>query len=241
MKRAAICVSGHLRCFKQGYDQIYKDIICNNPNYNFDFFIDTWEKQGWRTDKKFLSTFDIVEDVKKTYNPIKINIEKDILWNPTKYLKHVQDIGWVKKGYGGKRSRGEHILGMFYKIYKCNNLKRNFEKENNFTYDAVIRHRTDFSLNGQISLDSLEDIKNVIYVPHCDTTALQGGIPIRDIFAISSSENIDYYSSLFECFDNLVETFQIFRPEPLLYCHLSVNKRIKIKDLTHSWSIIQET
>ena len=40
-------------------------------------------------------------------------------------------------------------------------------------------------------------INNIVYVPNCDDAARDGGIPIRDIFAISNSKNIDYYSSVF--------------------------------------------
>ena len=239
--KVAICISGHLRQFKKGYENLYKNIISENPSCNFDFFIETWETQDWRTVKMFESTENIIDNVVSLYNPVSINVEKDIKWDTSKYMKFVSSERWLKKGCGGERSKGQHILGMYYKIKKCNDQKLKYENINNFKYDVVIRHRTDLGFSAPISIsDKLDNIDNIIYVPSCDAAARDGGIPIRDIFAISNSKNIDYYSSVFDNIDSIVEKSEIFRPEPILDFHLKQNSDISVIELDSDWFIIQE-
>ena len=109
-------------------------------------------------------------------------------------------------------------------------LKSKFEEARDFKYDAVIRHRTDFILTQNLILDEhTSDLSSKVYVPLCDQAARQGGIPIRDMFAVSSSENMDYYSSLFTHVDEVVKAGGVFRPEPMLYFYLKNNKKYRCR------------
>jgi hypothetical protein len=173
-----------------------------------------------------------------TYNPVKIEVEKNITWNTSNFMPHVHNERWLKKGYGGVRSDGGHILGMYYKIKKCNDIKVNHENSNNFIYDLSIRHRSDFAFEGVVDLSEImKDSKDTLFVPNCDEKAKNSGIPMRDVFGISSSKNIDYYSSLWSNIHNVVKKYDIFRPEPMLLNHLSENKDIKIVEIKNSWKI----
>jgi|10_taG_2_1085330.scaffolds.fasta_scaffold107729_2 hypothetical protein len=240
--KVAICISGHLRQFAKGYANLCKNIVSVNPNCYFDFFIETWETQDWRTVKMFESTENIIDKVSLLYSPVSMNVEKDIEWDTSKYMKFVSNERWLKKGFGGARSKGQHILGMYYKIKKCNDQKSKYEKENNFTYDVVIRHRTDLGFASPILIDEKIDyMDNIVYVPNCDRAAKNGGIPIRDIFAISNSKNIDYYSSVFDNIDTIVEESKIFRPEPILNFHLNKNKSISVSELENDWFLIRDS
>ena len=241
MSRAAVCISGHLRQFQRGFELFNKSIIKPNPTWKFDFFIETWAHQDWRTNEKFQLTHDIVGRVSDTYKPKALSIEPEIEWDTSRYMEFVKNPRWVKKGYGGVRSRGEHILAMYYKILRANELKSKFEEARDFKYDAVIRHRTDFILTQNLILDEhTSDLSSKVYVPLCDQAARQGGIPIRDMFAVSSSENMDYYSSLFTHVDEVVKAGGVFRPEPMLYFYLKNNKNIDVVELTHPWQILSD-
>jgi len=240
--KAAICISGHLREFENGHNNIIDNIVSANPEYSFDFFIDTWQSQDWRTLKMFESTDKIVEKVCKIYDPVSINVEQDVIWDTSRYMKFISNPRWVKKGYGGVRTKGEHILGMYYKIKKCNDQKIKHEIENNFVYDLVIRHRTDFGLSKPVLFkEDIRDPDSTIYVPLCDDAAKSAGIPIRDVFAISNSKNIDYYSSVFDRMDVIVEESKIFRPEPILNFHLNKNSSISVSELKNDWFLIRES
>ena len=47
-KRIAVCLSGHLRSIEAGYENFYEKVIQANPEYEFDFFISTWNSREWR-------------------------------------------------------------------------------------------------------------------------------------------------------------------------------------------------
>lgn len=236
--KVAVCISGHLRSFSEGYDYFFKNIIEANPGFKFDFFVSTWDVRDWRTEDRNKHTKNIFEDFNNIYNPVTMDIEDNIVWDTSKYMPHVHNVRWLKKGYGGIRSNGGHILGMYYKIKKSNDLKVSYELKNNFKYDLVIRHRTDFAIEKSINLERiLDNAKETIYIPNCDEKARNSGIPIRDVFAVSSSENMDYYSSLFDNIDFIVKKYDMFRPEPMLYNYLSENKDIKTLELINKWKI----
>jgi hypothetical protein len=65
-----------------------------------------------------------------------------------------------------------------------------YEKQNNITFDWVIRSRYDFALNVVIPFNELDN--NKLYIPNCRMT------PQRDFgndqFAFSSSQNMDKYA-----------------------------------------------
>ena len=238
--RVAVCISGHLRNFNTGYDYFHETFIKKNPDVEFDFFVSTWDVCDWRTIDKDKQTETIFDEFSKKYKPVKIHIEKNITWDTTKYMPHVHNQRWLKKGYRGVRSDGSHILGMYYKIKKSNDLKQLYEKENKFKYDLVMRHRTDFYFDGNIDLNKiLSESNNHIFVPDCDEKSKSEGIPIRDVFAVSSSKNIDFYSNLFDSLDNVIKKYDIFRPEPILFNYLSENNHIKTKEIINRWGICQ--
>ena len=87
-----------------------------------------------------------------------------------------------------------------YSIHKCNELKKNYEIENNFKYDFVIRTRYDFGLSEPIYIDNFD--RNIIYAPN-DNSHAYG---FNDQFAIGSSENIDIYSDVYPSIESIIES-----------------------------------
>jgi hypothetical protein len=63
---------------------------------------------------------------------------------------------------GSNFSRKNCIMCQFYKLYKCYNLMINYEKNNNFNYDIIIRSRFDGVLNINNDIRSL-DFNNNLY------------------------------------------------------------------------------
>ena len=232
-----------MRSFEKGYACIKKSLIDPNSDFNFYFFIDTWERADWRTDGKFQSILDVQDKVKDYYNPEHIFIESERQWNTEKYMKHVADVTCLKKGYGGVRSKGEHIPSMFYKIKKCNDRKTEYENKNNLKFDLVMRHRTDIKIDGEIDLSTiLEKSLDHIFVPLGDNPPkflCSRENHTRDMFAISSSENIDYYCEVYQRLYSLCEQTKEFRPEIILHKHLKNNDKIKIVEVEYSWDVIE--
>lgn len=239
MKKVAVCISGHLRGFKKGYEKFHEMIISPNSQHcEFDMFIDTWAADDWRGDyqEKNMNnlTGGTIESAMNLYQPILLRIQKNIVFDTSKYLQY------IKPGDVKKRSRGEHIPAMYYKIYKGNELKSSFENEFGFEYDLVIRHRSDWAFKHPLILtpEIFENIKNTVFIPHVEGPAgLQEWCP--DVFAFSSSANMNYYSSLINRLDYLVEKYGVFRPEPLLYFHLNENTSFDVNIFDHEWEVVQ--
>ena len=237
MKKIAVCISGHLRQPLQGYEKFNEMVIIpNSHNCEFDFFIETWDTDDWRKGKfptQDISslTTETIEGVLQLYRPMLTRIQKNIVFDTSRYQHHIRP-GDVKKN-----SRGEHIPAMYYKILKSNELKLSYETDFGFEYDLVIRHRSDFALTHPLILndDIFKKIKDTIFVAnHKNATPTW----YSDVFAFSSSQNMNYYSSLINHLDFLVEKYQIFRPEPLLYFHLNEDVPFSVDILDYDWKIL---
>lgn len=112
----------------------------------------------------------------------------------------------------------ENSINMFYKIMKCNELKKQYETEKNFKYDVVVRLRTDTHFREPVILS--ED-KDKIIVPH---HLGYGGV--CDQFAYGSSDLMDTFCDLFPNIKKYFDEGCVFHPETLLKYHcnkLSLN------------------
>lgn len=227
MKRVAVCVSGHLRHYRKGYEAFKRCLIDPNPNWEFDFYIDTWDKADWRRDDEFFEDF---MDVIHLFKPVSIRIEREKIWDTEKYMKYVQP-GDVKKG-----TRGEHILSMYYKIKGAHDL---MGEGGAWDYDLIVRWRSDIDPNEKIKLDDLEllspKMRNVVHVAKNKSDQQEW---VSDVFAVGRPLLMNQYSFLYRRMDELVEKHKIFRPEPLLYHHLRCYA--EIRELTGDWKVIYE-
>ena len=189
--RVAICLSGFMRTFDKCYQSLLDNIINCNPNFEFDFFIHTYSNYPKE-----------VEDIIDKIKPKKIVIED---YDECKHL--FTDDFFYKNPYHDSLTSNyfklkEKTLSMFYKIYHSNNIKILFEKENNFIYDYCIRIRPDLFFNQNILLDNIDN--NFIYINSIVFDNVKSGTIIfndmglcNDQFSISSSKNIDLYSSVY--------------------------------------------
>jgi hypothetical protein len=82
----------------------------------------------------------------------------------------------------------------FYSIYRCNELKREWETERGFRYDVVVRMRPDLLVPAEIPSRVLSNPETLW---HTHVTPFQ----VSDKLAVSSSENMDYYASVWQTLD----------------------------------------
>lgn len=205
--RVAICLSGQPRNSELCYPFIMDNIVNCNKEHDFDFFIHTWE--GSDGSSSWESSIDNDKtDVIKLYNPKKYLIEPQKIFN--------NDVGdCIGDGVGNMSKR---MKSMFYSIFKCNELKIEYEKENNFTYDCVIRIRFDLQLESPLIIDMDLNKLTVKDEKSHDEWA------INDHIAISNSKNMDVYSNMY---NNLFKTCEIekcrFYPEVILGRYIKIN------------------
>jgi len=225
-KKIAMCISGYLRTFEECYPSILKNIIQDN---DVDIFIHTYDKignsSGWR------HPIDLSENINMEFLESIPNIKVIAVqkWDNIKYkfdkvreiIPNVTNINIIET--------------IFYKIYMCNQLRKDYEKENNIKYDLIIRMRGDQVFEKKINLDFPEN-KILInaypwgdedYVHHfvgddCGQPGSRNETEwLNDRFAVGNSENIDYLCDLYNNFEELIKESDFIELEHLLYRHLS--------------------
>ena len=144
MKKIALCLSGYLRTFEECYPSILKNIIADN---DVDIFIHTYDKIGNSSGWRF--PIDLSQDINMEFleNLPNLKVLAIQKWDNIKYqFEKFRDLCPMVTNINV-------IATIFYKIYHCNELKKQYELENNFKYDLVIRTRGDQVFEKKINLD----------------------------------------------------------------------------------------
>ena len=231
MKKIALCISGYLRTFNECYPSIKENVI---QDYDCDIFIHTYDKYRDKPSYHNLDeydrekNYDLDMDFLENISNLKVlYIEK---WNDIKHtfynLSKTLNVNYAPS-----------VFASPYKIYKCNELKKNYEKENNFIYDLVIRTRGDQIFTKRINFENLKENQILINscpfgdedrVHNCNSNPDVAKVVLNDRFAAGSSENIDYLSNLY----NNIGVFtnnENYLPSPierLFYLYLEQNNKI---------------
>lgn len=194
--RVALCFSGGIRNLEDNYESIKRCLI---EPLNADVFIHGWYFK-----------VDELNNTHKMYRKKETDESKVLLLlKPKKYKFEIYDknkenemiekfeINRIKEKYQDNPYLCQlypNTCGMFYSINQSNELKKLYEKENNFTYDIVIRCRPDFEYYTLLNEEVLNLVKeNNILMP-LDNYAFV--TQQCDKFAIGSSKIMDYYCDL---------------------------------------------
>lgn len=229
-KKIAILISGHLRFYKYSLDNFITNVL--NPlkeSYgNVDVFIHTWKSVPPEhfTSVNFGYTKSEWEEVDfnhviKSYNPIEISIEDFNEVKDALKLNNFCDINTSFNKLWDEKIIHEGILHstcMFYKIYKCNQLKKERERLLNFKYDYVVKYRADILCPkrlGGINQDTL-------YTSDFGNESCM----VDDLVWLGNSEMIDYMSDIFSDLKEIYSTSDYkhdFVPEKMMYYRI-INK-----------------
>lgn len=206
--KVAVCLSGQLRTFEKTYESIYNNIISTN---SADVFIHSWDtgSHEYGIDKRrvYTNSLDMLDKVVDLYKPKKYLFEKPKDFS-NMYTLHVTEpwINTIREITPDIDNAEKHIInqtcGMFYSIYKCNNLKNEYSDECNIHYDAVIRLRFDLNVDYPIHVKDL-DLKKINYHAYSQPDGI-----INDWMNIGNTYVMNIYSSIFlnlEFLNNLNE------------------------------------
>ena len=218
--RIALLFSGQPRFIKDSYPLFKENLL--DPNVEVDVFAFFWwdeSKLGeYQTDysirkddpRKWTKwNADSLETFINCYTPVKMVTEKEF-----DYSSVNQDI------YNTPFAR--ETVSMYNSYLRVSQIKQDYEKQQGFKYDWVVRTRPDFGLNKQIMFEELDNEKLYVVdgsIPTIDNRALDCN------FAFGNSENMDLYCDLF----NNVEEYVLndcagpVVGEPLLFHHLYKN------------------
>jgi hypothetical protein len=242
VNKICFLICGHWREHEK-YIEKYKNYLIKNKN--IDIFIHTWSEQNPEIFSKVISSLSpngmIIEQnnlILESFNWEEKNKNKTIFGN----------IGYKLK-YG---DFSKYIISQLYGIYKCNELKSNYEKINNIKYDLVIKMRADFFID--FNLDNfnnimLNDDLLYIYNDNNHRHPMHGGgcaacmlnypkTPcsyhenlICDAMLYGSSVAMDNYSKIYLETDNILNEFYIKNKHKMKVC----------KDYEHSHEMFYRT
>lgn len=159
-KRIAIQLYGHLRTYKETYASLFEKVINANvkDGYKVDIFLHTWNTLNESNSRCGYTNDDLVKvfdqakknEIEKIYKPKKIlfDTQKDI---ENKKIKHLLSEKEGKTTY----AQSNRLYNMYYSMFKSNELRKEYEKENNITYDFIIQTRPDISFKNHFNIDEI--------------------------------------------------------------------------------------
>lgn len=223
--KIAVCISGGIRYPHLGLKSIQKIF----PNDYVKIFIHTWKISDREEFLKTLSglehkernnIIDTNHSFLENYNYEKLLIENYENCKP-KFERLFSNLKFVPSTDPEDEYPRFDVgpISMHYSIHQANELKKQYEVENNITFDWVIRMRTDSdfrydtlnlsTLTGDLNIPSGEDWSD---------------IGINDQFAIGTSHAMNLYSNLYNNFHHTQSSK--FYPERLLLKYL---KQVDVK------------
>jgi hypothetical protein len=169
--RIALCFSGQLRTFEECFPYIEDNLIKANPQHEFDMI-------GY-----FNSDNNLIYDELKDYPFKLLLVEPDVELPNLMYQDNKYTINYPP--------RSKAVFYQLYAIQNANKLRKQYEQDNNFEYDFVVRIRPDFKYLDSVDLSNLEFDK--IYLP-----LENDHFGYNDRFAIGSREVMEVYMNRFD-------------------------------------------
>jgi hypothetical protein len=222
MKKLAFLFFGHMRSYRFTH-QSFSTIMSNlSKEYDCDTFIHTWDELEAPTrshhDANLRTPHEIVDksEIVSLYNPVDILIETQVIENPNKVIFHNQC--------------EEGVLYAQYSRYMVNELKKQYEKLNNFKYDVVIMSRPDI-IYYQKFLDSELKSPELLWLGQ----VYLGGA--SDIVYFSSSENIDSACEFYKHFNSTPKSHNLETTWENYLNTLKINKKVSKYCMPRDWKI----
>jgi len=154
-----------------------------------DIFIHTWRKKEpetptWHEGSPEENEIIKEEQIKNLYKPIKLLIEEQNIKDSNETL-----FGICHKG----------LRYASYSAHAANQLKKEYEKENNFKYDVVIKIRPDVEFFSNFIVEELGDNENIWT---CQQFTKRS---VTDVVVFSNSENMNKVCEYYNNFDFLMQ------------------------------------
>jgi len=113
-----------------------------------------------------------------------------------------------------------HVFKMFYNLHKVDQARKNYERDNQFQYDLVIRTRPELYTLSDIELSLVEIKDRHIIMPSNDW---HGNPAANDQFAIGNSAAMTVYADVHNRLKEYNDHGVLFHPETIVGHNLSAN------------------
>ena len=207
----AVCFSGSIRDYPTCLPSIKRHLL---SNLDADVFLDLWQVENvselnltgnfkWKNDK--CTSQYVIE----TINPVKYSVssydskwESDILTDCGINMDIITDVS--------DKQYAINACGMYYKIFKCNELVKSYSQETGVTYDIIIRARLDFIWTDSIISSDFSDENDVLYLLK-DRYAAKSKLVTNDKFFCGNPKVMDrmcdiiHYISEYQSMDIKIE------------------------------------
>jgi hypothetical protein len=233
--KVALCISGQPRGLETSLEHVIKNVI--EPNNIEDIFIHTWYHPDW-DNVPFNSSQPAHEDGR--LGKWQSNTDKIILshLNPKKYIFEKPNSFEKYKNHSGPSSAVQtSIISQLYGVWKANELKKEYEQQEGFKYDVVIRARFDlyyfepFVLSSHINKENINSgiftsrkFQGVREHDSYNTSTGETYSSMTDKFIFGSSENMDKVCDMYPNFDEL---YDILYPLNYGECYMGYQVRKK--------------
>lgn len=194
MTKIAVCMSGHVRSWDYCFKSVRKFIFLNN-HPNFDLFFSTWSDPGDNGKIKLVGpnspfvTPVNAQTINERYGP----------WLKRYYIEDPEDCCPSVNQYPAGIVR--NIASMYYKIQDSWRLMEEYEKENGFQYDIVLRIRPDLRMMSFVAQHmTAPALKNIFCIP---TAERYGGY--NDQFYMASRPIANVVMNLYTNYRNYYE------------------------------------
>lgn len=220
--KIAICFNGQIR---DGVD-CSKNILeyIGDLKENCDFFVHTWDIDtvshniGLPSERQPFTQYPVsqstIHDFREVYNPKRIVIEE---FNNTQ-IQNIQG------GLRFNKQLNKNVVAMFESGYYVNSFKQDYERDNDFKYDYVVRMRPDLIFSSSKSLkDDLSQVdeKTFVYGAHAEC---YGPSRVEDVLWFATSENMDKIANFYDFYGDSRSCWQIASASYIRNeCGLSVN------------------
>lgn len=212
MFKIAVCFSGQARYITENFEQLKKNLI--DP-LNADVFFHFWKNSLCdTTGRENQGRYDFDwENAEILYKPKKFILEEHpditIFRLVDKYMGKVFKF-LTPKDFWLNRGSLFRTFSQSYSINYVNKLKKQYEENENFIYDYVVRIRSDFVFPRPLELNDLPKKTNqiVILLEHKNQIFTDVEIPARenmtDSFAITNSKDMDLYADAFNLIPDMI-------------------------------------
>lgn len=232
-KRIALCLSGQPRSIKEAYPCIKKNLI--DTNQQVDVFLHCWYNNE-EIGKQFSNTSETTRE--EGINIVEDNVPNWLkkMYQPVATLVEVQEdfSSKVKQEYLAARDKTNPFatFSMWTSIQRCNDLKKQYENDNNFIYDIVVRCRYDVALETPIVITDTEtELHTSGYNSKTDI--------IEDIIFYAPSDTMDFICNLPEYLDSSFQTLQKWNNEALFYTYTATKNILVIRHPEWRFTLIR--
>lgn len=216
--KIAICLNGQPRTWKQCYPR-WMEIF--QKQGDIEFFFHFW---NYNTLPSILASHNggvAINDELLSQEELDSIVET---FKPKKYIfESRKDINYWNTTIPEDKQFGSWSNEQFYSLYYASLLKREYELENDFRYDVVVRLRTDIWFLDEFLLLTPEP--NTAYTSHCSWDPQYNCYRVGDIFYYSDSHTFDQISEFFKFLSfiptNWVTSTICPPPEIALYYYLT--------------------